>query len=143
MKEENLVGTYKLVSWENRHESGETSYPLGADAQGVIHYAEDGYMFVHIMAANRKVYSGGALFGGETSETVEGANTHISYCGTYRIENDDVIHAVQISSFPNWSSTEQRRHFEFTDGNLSLSAQGVKMGNERVAAYLIWKPVNN
>mgnify|MGYP001812168809 CR=1 FL=1 len=142
MREDNLVGTYKLVSWENRHESGEVSYPLGADAQGYIHYAEDGYMFVHIMAANRKAYSDGALFGGETSETVEGANSHISYCGTYRIEDDDVIHSVQISSFPNWASTEQRRHFEFQNGNLSLSAQGVKIGNERVAAYLIWEPLN-
>ena len=137
--EEIPAGTYKLVSWENRHESGETSYPLGPDAQGYIHYTEDGYMFVHIMAANRKAYSDGALFGGETSETVEGANSHISYCGTYRIENNDVIHSVQISSFPNWSFTEQHRHFEFQNGNLALSVQEVKIGNERVAAYLIWE----
>ena len=142
MNEKNLVGTYKLVSWENRHESGETSYPLGADAQGYIHYADDGYMFVHVMAAKRKVYSDGALFGGETSEIVEGANSHISYCGTYRIENNDVVHSVQISSFPNWVSTEQRRHFEFQNGNLSLSVQGVKIGDEHVSAYLIWEPLN-
>jgi hypothetical protein len=140
-KAEKLVGTYKLLSWENRHESGETSYPLGADAQGYINYAPDGYMFVHIMAANRKAYSSGDLFGGETGEIVDGANSHISYCGTYRIENDEVVHTVHISSFPNWVMTEQRRLFEFKNGNLLLSVQGLKIGNERVEAYLIWQPL--
>jgi len=141
MKEKNLVGTYKLLSWENRHESGEISYPLGADAQGFLHYSHDGYMFVHIMAANRKTVSGGDLFGGETSEVADGANSHISYCGTYRIEGDEVIHTVHISSFPNWVSTEQRRRFAFKNGNLLLSTEGLRIGNESVGAYLIWQPL--
>ncbi len=141
MNFESLVGTYKLISWENRHESGEISYPLGPDAQGIISYSNDGYIFVHIMAANRKAYSSGDLFGGETSEIVAGATTHISYCGTYNIDKHDVIHKVHISSFPNWVSTEQRRRFDFMNGNLSLSAQGLQIGNETVAAYLIWQPL--
>jgi hypothetical protein len=141
MKSENLVGTYELLSWENRHASGETSYPLGPDAQGYINYTPDGYMFVHIMAANRKAYSSGDLFGGETSEVVDGANSHLSYCGTYRIENNEVVHTVNISSFPNWILTEQRRHFEFKNGKLFLSVQGLKIGNESVGAYLIWQPL--
>lgn len=32
MKSNNIVGTYDLVSWENRHESGTITYPLGPDA---------------------------------------------------------------------------------------------------------------
>ena len=139
MDEETLTGTYQLLSWENRHASGQTTYPLGADARGIIHYAEDGYMFVHIMSANRTAYSDGDMFGGETSEIVEGAKSHISYCGTYRVDDDEVIHTVQVSSFPNWVSTQQRRHFEFKDGYLILSAQGLKIGNEIVDVYLIWQ----
>ena len=139
---ESLVGTYKLLSWEIRHESGETSYPFGSDVQGIISYSEDGYVFAHIMAANRKAYSVGDLFGGESSEIVEGATTHISYCGTYKIDSDEVIHNVHICSFPNWVSTEQRRHFEFDNGNLLLSVQGLQIGAERVGSYLIWQPTN-
>lgn len=140
---DSLVGTYKLLSWEIRHESGETSYPFGPAAQGMIGYTEDGYIFAHIMAANRKAYSGGDLFGGETSEIVEGANTHISYCGTYQVDGDEVIHTIEICSFPNWIATEQRRHFEFENGNLLLSVQDFHMENERVGSYLIWQPTNN
>jgi hypothetical protein len=143
MSIEKLTGTYKLLSWENRQDSGKISYPLGPDAKGMISYSKDGYVFVHIMAVNRKAYSSGDLFGGEASEIVAGATSHISYCGTYKLENHDVIHRVQICSFPNWVSTEQRRHFQFDNGNLILSAEGLKIKSERVGVYLLWEPIGS
>ena len=139
MKHNQLTGTYDLVSWENRHESGEVTYPLGSDAKGVISYSPDGFVFVHIMASNRKQHSVGDLFGGSESEIRDSATTHISYCGRYEIEGDEVIHHVTVSSFPNWVPSEQRRDWEFKDGRLLLSAQGLQVGNEKVAAYLIWQ----
>jgi hypothetical protein len=49
-----LIGTWRLLSWENRSvEDGQVSYPLGEDAAGYIIYNEDGYMFVAIMAPHR------------------------------------------------------------------------------------------
>ena len=49
-----LIGTWRLLSWENRSvEDGQVSYPLGKDATGYIMYNDDGYMFVAIMAPNR------------------------------------------------------------------------------------------
>jgi len=139
MKNNKLVGTYNLVSWENRHESGDITYPLGSDAKGVISYSPDGFMFVHIMANNRKRHASGDLFGGNDAEIRESATTHISYCGTYEIMGNEVVHHVNISSFPNWVPSEQRRNWEFRDGQLLLSAQGLQVGNEKVGAYLIWK----
>ena len=139
MKEKRLIGTYDLVSWENRHESGTITYPLGTDAKGVISYSPDGFVFVHIMANNRKAHSVGDLFGGDISEIKESATTHISYCGTYSVHGNDVIHQVTIASFPNWINSEQRRRWEFKNGQLLLSAQGLQVGNEKVAAYLIWE----
>ena len=45
-----LIGTWRLISWENRSVDGQKiSYPLGKDAVGYIMYNEDGYMFVAIM----------------------------------------------------------------------------------------------
>lgn len=139
MKKNDLIGTYDLVSWENRHASGDVTYPLGPDAKGVISYSPDGFMFVHIMAGNRKNHSAQDLFGGDESEIKESATTHISYCGSYEIRGNEVIHHVTVSSFPNWVPSEQRRNWEFRDGLLLLSAQGLQVGNDRVGAYLIWK----
>ena len=54
MESNPLVGTWRLVSWENRSvEDDEVSYPLGKDATGYIMYNQDGYMFVAIMGHNR------------------------------------------------------------------------------------------
>lgn len=139
MKTNNLVGTYDLVSWENRHESGATTYPLGPDAKGIISYSPDGFVFVHIMADNRTNHSTGNLFGGAITEIKNSATTHVSYCGTYEIKEDEVIHHVSVSSFPNWVTSEQRRNWAFQDNHLHLSAPGLQVGNEKVEACLIWR----
>lgn len=132
MKNNSIVGTYDYVSWENRHESGAITYPLGPDAIGVISYSPDGFVFVHIMANNRNKHSLSDLFSGKNYEIKNSATTHISCCGTYEIIENEIIHHVSVSS-------EQRRNWEFKNGNLMLSAQVLQVGNEKVGAYLIWK----
>jgi hypothetical protein len=139
----NLIGTYQLVSWEHRHESGEVTHPLGPDAQGVISYSQDGYVSVHIMAKNRKAHAAADLFGGEMTEFKNSATTHLSYCGTFEIQGNEVVHHVSICSFPNWVNSQQRRDWEFKNGQLLLTAHGVQVGNEKVGAYLVWQPVTS
>jgi hypothetical protein len=41
-----LIGTWRLVSWENRSADGQISYPLGKDGVGCIIYNPYGYIFV-------------------------------------------------------------------------------------------------
>jgi hypothetical protein len=91
------------------------------------------------MAKDRKKHSVDDLFGGEISEIISSATTHISYCGTFEVTDNEVVHHVSISSFPNWVPSEQRRYWEFKSGHLLLSAQGLQVGNEKVGAYLIWQ----
>ncbi len=72
----------------------------------VISYSPEGFVFVHMMANNRTKHSVSDLFGGENSEIKDSATTHISYCGTYEIEENEVLHYVSVSSFPNWVPSE-------------------------------------
>ncbi len=141
MNKEQLVGTYKLVSWENRTLSGDVVHPMGKDVDGVISYSSDGNVFVHIMANGRKPHSTAEVFGGDIEEIKASATSHLSYFGTYEIEGNEVIHSVQIASFPNWVDSEQRREMEYDNGRLSLSAHGVQVGDDKVSAYLIWQRV--
>jgi lipocalin-like protein len=64
-----LIGTWRLLSWENRSVDGQISYPLGKDAVGYILYSQDGYMFVAIMRPNRLRFVAGDLLSGSTEET--------------------------------------------------------------------------
>ena len=139
MNQNRLIGTYRLISWENRHESGKISYPLGPDAKGLISYSPDGFVFVHIMANHRAKHTVSDLFGGDPDEINNSATTHISYSGTFEITGNEVIHSVSISSYPNWVPSEQRRCWKFENGKLLLSAQGIQLVNEKVDADLIWE----
>ena len=141
MNSKQLVGTYKLVTWENQYLTGEVTYPLGQDAQGVIRYSADGYVFVHIMAKGRKQHKAGDVFGGLPAEIKNSTSSHISYYGTYEVEGHEVVHTVSISSFPNWVETEQRREIAFKDGLLLLSAHGLQVERQKVSAQLVWQRI--
>jgi len=143
MNAHSLIGTYRLVTWENRDALGKPSYPLGADAQGFINYSPDGYMFVHIMAKHRQMHAAPEIFGGSMDENEHSATTHLSYCGKYELQGNEVIHHVSACSFPNWVNTQQRRRFQFKNGQLMLTAQGIRFGDTNVDACLTWQRVSH
>jgi hypothetical protein len=79
-----LVGTWRLVSWENRSAvDGRVSYPLGRDAVGYIMYGDDGHMSVAIMRPDRAKFATEDLLGGEAQERAQAAGTYVSYCGRH------------------------------------------------------------
>ena len=53
MTDNPFLGTWRLISWENRDDKGQLGYPLGPEAVGYITYTADGYIFAQIMAAQR------------------------------------------------------------------------------------------
>ena len=54
-----LVGTWRLVSWETRYEDGSVIHPMGDDAVGFLVYAADGYIGRHTVAKQSSgVYDG-------------------------------------------------------------------------------------
>ena len=74
-----LVGTWKLVSWENRSLDGQVSYPLGEDAVGYISYSQDGYVFVAMMRSDRTQFTAGDLLRASAEEKVHAAETYVTY----------------------------------------------------------------
>jgi Lipocalin-like domain len=137
-----LIGTWRLISWENRSVDGQKiSYPLGKDAVGYIMYNEDGYMFVAISRPNRVKFAAGDLLGGSTEEKVQAADTYVSYCGRYEFRGGTVIHHVDVSLFPNWVVVEQERLVELRGNRLTLSTRPILLGGMQRTAHLIWKRV--
>ena len=137
-----LVGTWRLVSWENRDVvDGRLDYPLGRDAVGYIMYGEDGYMSVAIARPGRAVFAAEDLFGGSSGERARAAETYVSYCGTYEFRGDTVVHRVELSLFPNWVGVEQERLVEFVGDRLVLSTRPILLGGVQRTAHLIWEAV--
>jgi hypothetical protein len=139
-----LIGTWKLLSWENRsvEEDGRISYPLGEDATGYIMYNQDGYMFVAIMSPYRLKFAGGDLLSGTPEEEAQAEETFLSYCGRYELREDRVIHQIELSSFPNWVGVDQERLMELRENRLTLSTHPILMQGEHQTAHLIWERVS-
>jgi hypothetical protein len=136
-----LIGTWRLLSWENRSVGGEVSYPLGKDAVGYIMYGRDGYMSVAIMRPDRAKFAAGDLLSGSAQEWAQAAGTYVSYCGRYEFRGDTVVHHVELSLFPNWIGVEQERLVEVTGDRLILSTRPLLLGGAQRTAHLIWEAV--
>jgi hypothetical protein len=136
-----LIGTWRLVSWENRGSDGQISYPLGKDALGYIMYNPDGYMFVAIMRPNRGRFAAEDLLSGSTEEKAQAAGTYVSYCGRYEFRGATVVHRVELSLFPNWVGGDQERLVEVTGDRLTLSTRPILLGGMQRTARLVWKRV--
>jgi hypothetical protein len=44
----------------------------------------------------------------------------VAYSGTFLVEGQDVIHAVEMSLEPRWVGTKQRRHVELAEDGRGL-----------------------
>lgn len=143
MESNPLIGTWKLVSWENRSVEGdEVSYPLGRRAEGYITYNADGYMFVAIMSPHRINFAGGDLLSGTPDEEAKAEETFLGYCGPYDFEGDKVIHHIEVCSFPNWSGADQERLVELAENRVTLSTHAMLMQGKQVTGHLIWERVS-
>ena len=135
------MGTWKLLSWENRTLEGEVTHPLGEDASGYIAYTEDGYVFVAIMRSGRAPFAAGDLLTGSTAEKAGAAETYVSYCGRYELRGDTVVHHVELSLFPNWVGVAQERLVEVSGNRLALSTRPLLLRGRQQSAHLVWERV--
>ena len=140
MSRKKLVGTWKLISWKIKSTDA-VIYPFGKDAIGYIMYNEDGYMSTAVMTADRTQFTSSDILGGNQEEKAVATDTHISYCGTYEVRKNKVIHHVKVSSFPNWTGVDQQRTFELKGNRLLLSAPRLLNEDEQQTVLFVWERV--
>src|ERR1041385_6130824 len=138
-----LIGTWRLVSWENKSVDGQVSYPFGQDTLGYLLYNQDGYMFVALMRHHRANFASGDLLKGSPEEKGKAAETYISYCGKYEFQGDKVIHHIELSLFPNWAGAAQERLIERVGNRLILSTRRMLLEGRQQTARLVWERVSD
>jgi hypothetical protein len=138
MTENPLVGTWRLVSYEERDEDGGITHPLGRDAVGFLTYTADGYMTGQLGRADRAHVSVDDWEGAPDAEVATAARDYFAYCGTYEFRGDTVVHRVGLCLMPNWIGGEQVRDVALNGDSLTLSTLFMSIAGRQQTASLVW-----
>ena len=134
-----FVGTWSLVSTEQRNAAGEVLPPASAapgnqNRVGYIVYDPAGYMAVSIMPTSRKRNAGPQPTDEEVKETITG---YAAYFGTFTVNEAEgtVTHHLQGSLNPGMAA-DQKRFFELSGNRLTLRPPAAANGNQ---SRLTWE----
>jgi hypothetical protein len=134
---EQLVGTWTVVSWEQKKRDGTRLQQFGASPAGIAFFDAGGRYIITVMRSDRARFASNALWQGTAEEnkaTSEGIQT---YFGTYTVDEADRSIAIHIegSSFPNWNGGDQKRFVAIAADQLTLTIRPPSSENVEV----IWK----
>ena len=115
-----MIGAWRLVRFWVESPAG-TRWPFGEDAEGLIVYSADGWMSAilsrHHEATEAALERSHHLDRAAKADAFDG---YLSYAGRWRVEGDEVVHAIELSLVPGLR-TEQRRRFVLDGDTLALS----------------------
>lgn len=139
----NLVGTWRLVSYEARTAAGETRYPLGQYIVGQLFYDLNGNMSAHVMRLDRPAFASDDSGAGTAAEVRAAFEGHTSYFGTFTIDPSarTVTHHVRGASYPNWMGHDQIRFSRLNGSHLVLSSPPILFQGESLEYILTWEQI--
>lgn len=141
MTRENLLGVWKLVSYEFRLADGILLRPFGQGVQGMLIYDANGYMSLHVIDPERPRFTTEDWMSGTADEAKSALDGCMAYYGTFDVNErkGTIIHHVEGSSFPNWSGIDREQFYEFKDNHLILLTLPMTMSGEQLVGQLVWK----
>jgi hypothetical protein len=140
----NLLGTWRLVSFEARDSKGQLQYPLGKHVFGLLMYDAGGNMSAHVMRRDRALFAANHPDCGTDAEVRAAFEGYASYFGTYTIDQatQTVTHHVRGAWYPNWIGSDQLRHFTFEGSRLLLSTPALVPGGDSLEYVLTWERIS-
>ncbi len=120
-----LIGTWMLVSWEQKKGDGTKVQRYGENPVGIAFFDSGGRYIITVMRSDRARYASDALWQGTGEENKATADGTITYFGTYSVSEADSSIAIHIdgSSFPNWNGVGQKRIVAIAGDQLTLTVR--------------------
>jgi hypothetical protein len=118
--EDLLVGTWRVLAMEHYTDDGEVGRPFGGSPEGIIVYTAERYMTALLMRPGRPPFVAGDVLGGTEAERAAAFLTANAFAGRWEVQGEEVVHHLEVTTFPNWVGTDQRRRFEVTESELTL-----------------------
>jgi hypothetical protein len=137
-----IVGTWRVVSFEREVvETKAVSQGFGGNAMGFVTFTPDGRMMLMIIDATRKPPAQPTA---TDAEAVRLYRTMNAYAGTYRIQGNEIITHVEISSQQTLTGNDQTRSFKLDGNRLTTMTPPLASGflnNQTTVTTVVWERV--
>lgn len=120
---QNIVGSWKLVAYEDRLADGSVEYPFGRKPVGLLIYDATGHMAIQIMKVPHPKVASGDDEKVTAEEKPALFDSYEAYFGTYSIDSTkkEVTHHVEGHLYDVYVGTSQKRPFELSGDRLTLT----------------------
>jgi Lipocalin-like domain len=134
-----LVGCWELKTY-TLWKGTQAEHPYGDKPQGMLFYDQAGRMSVQFMRLDRPEFASGDRWKGTAAELKAAFEGYFSYYGRYEVDPKGgvVIHHVEGSLLPNWTSVSQKRYFILAGKQLTLTTPTVVVGDSAIKTVLLW-----
>jgi hypothetical protein len=146
MAASDLIGTYKLDSFELKFDDGMVEHPLGRNAEGLIVYTREGFFSGQMMQKGRPKFaqapqSAAQKDFGSDAELRAAFNGYVAYYCSYDVEEARKIvnHRIISALIPNWEGQVNVRHYEFKGEVLVLSSPPMIVNGRQARSVLHWR----
>jgi hypothetical protein len=127
-----LLGTWRLVAFEDRPDEGPPEYPFGESPKGLLVYDATGHMAIQIMKTPHPKVASGDAEKATPEEKIALFDAYVAYFGTYRVDGARgvVIHKVEGDFSDTYIGHDQERPFELTGNRLLLKPRWESEGKK-------------
>ena len=139
--QDQLVGTWKLVSVYVEAPDGSRLDPFGANPTGIVTMDGNGHISVQIIDSGLPKFTSNDRLEGTPEENKAVVKGILSYFGTYSVSDADHslnIH-IESSSFPNWKGTDQKRFVALTGDEMKWTSPTTTTGGPDFTGHTEWK----
>jgi hypothetical protein len=127
-----LIGSWRLVSYEDRDADGAVVYPYGRSPGGLLIYASTGHMAIQIMKQPPPDVATDDWDKFSLAEKVALYDGYVAYFGRYEVDTNRgvVIHLPEADLSRLYIGKREIRHFELVGDRLLLSERWTQSGKE-------------
>lgn len=125
-----LLGSWRLVSYEDKPATGPIDYPYGQRPRGLLIYDATGHMAIQIMKNPHPNVASGDEERATPQEKLALLDAYVAYFGTYRVDvaRGVVITRAEGDLYDVYVGRDEERSFELSGDRLTLKTRWAKEG---------------
>jgi hypothetical protein len=125
-----LLGTWRLVAYEDHHPDGTIDYPYGKSPIGLLTYDATGHMSIQIARTPQPKVASNDDDKIAPEEKIALFDSYVAYFGTYTVDwtRHVVTTRVEADLFGTFTGTTQERPFTLEGDRLTLTPSWKKDG---------------